>query len=187
MILAAAVFFLISALIDFPFNNSPSDYSDIIDTFWNRTTPQQLHEVVVGILYVTYVFEYPPICGLILWLGGWASGGSVGVYATLEFGVLFVFTILTAHYMYLFMKYLGLSDNRQLVYSIFAPSLIFYGAYNYDIVQTFFVVAALYLFPCQIQLEMERDCSGTSDFNKTFSCIAVAASSGRNFLTTGRD
>ena len=101
---------------------------------------------MVGIPYVTYVFEYPPVCGLILWLGGWASGGNVGVYATVEFGVLLVFTILTAHYMYLFMKYLGLSYNRQLVYLIFAPSLIFYGAYNYDIVQTFFVVLALYFF-----------------------------------------
>ena len=146
VILAAGVFFLISALIHFPFNSSPSYYSDIIDTFWYRTTPQQLHEIVVGIPYVTYVFEYPPVCGLILWLGGWASGGNVGVYATVEFGVLLIFTILTAHYMYLFTKYLGLSYNRQLVYSIFAPSLIFYGAYNYDIVQTFFVVLSLYVF-----------------------------------------
>jgi hypothetical protein len=146
VILAAGVFFLISALIHFPFNNSPSYYSDIVDTFWYRTTPQQLHEVVVGIPYVTYQFEYPPICGLILWLGGWASGGNIGTYATVEFAVLFVFTILTAHYMYQFMGYLGLSYNRQLMYSIFAPSLIFYGAYNFDIVQTFFVVLSLYFF-----------------------------------------
>jgi len=146
VILAAGVFFLISALIHFPFSNSPSYYSDIIDTFWYRTNPQGLQEVVVGIPYVTYVFEYPPVCGLILWLGGWASRGSIGVYATVEFGVLLVFTILTAHYVYQFMKHLGLSYNRQLIYSIFAPSLIFYGAYNFDIVQTFFVVLALYFF-----------------------------------------
>ncbi len=145
-ILAAAVFFLISALIHFPFNNSPSYYSDIVDTFWYRTTPQQLHEVVVGIPYVTYVFEYPPICGLILWLGGWMSGGYIGVYAAVEFTVLLVFTMLTAHFVYQFMGYLGLSYNRQLIYSIFAPSLIFFGAYNFDIVQTFFVVLSLYFF-----------------------------------------
>ena len=146
VIMAAGIFFLISALIHFPFSNSPSYYSDIIDTFWNRTNPQQLKEVVVGIPYVNYVFEYPPICGLILWLGGWASRGSIGVYATVEFGVLLIFTMLTAHYLFLFMKHLGLSYNRQLIYSIFAPSVIFYGAYNYDIVQTFFVVLALYFF-----------------------------------------
>lgn len=135
-----------SALIHFPFSNSPSYYSDIVDTFWYRTTPQGLHEVVVGIPYVTYVFEYPPICGLILWLGGWASRGSIGVYATIEFSILLIFTVLTAHYLFQFMSYLGLGYNRQLVYSIFAPSLIFYGAYNYDIVQTFFVVLTLYFF-----------------------------------------
>ncbi len=153
VILAAGTFFIISALIHYPFNNSPSYYSDIIDTFWYRTTPQQLKEVVVGIPYVTYVFEYPPICGLILWLGGWLSQGSLAVFAVVEFGALFVFTIFTAHYMYLFLKYLGLSYNRQLIYSIFAPSLIFYGAYNYDIVQTFFVVLTLYFFIARSNLK----------------------------------
>jgi hypothetical protein len=146
VILAAGVFFIMSAIIHFPFNNSPSYYSDIVDTFWFRMTSGNMHEVVVGIPYVTYMFEYPPICGLILWLGGWGSFGNEGLYAAIEFGVLFVFAIFTAHYLYLFMKQQGLNYNRQLVYSIFAPSIIFYGAYNYDIVQTFFVVVALYFF-----------------------------------------
>jgi hypothetical protein len=146
VIFAASVFFLISAILHFPFNNSPSYYSDIVTTFWFRMTGAGFHEVAVGIPYVTYMFEYPPVCGLILWAGGWASMGSEIIYTIVEFSILFLFTVLTAHYLYLFMKEMGLSYNKQLLYSIFAPSIIFYGAYNYDVVQTFFVVFALYFF-----------------------------------------
>ena len=146
VILAAAVFFLISAILHFPFNGTPSYYSDFVSTFWARSIGNSPHEVVVGIPYVTYMFEYPPICGLVIWLGGWASFGNVQIFAGVEFGVLLVFAILTAHYLFLFMKELGLSYNRQLIYSIFAPSIIFYGAYNFDIIQTSFVVIALYFF-----------------------------------------
>lgn len=155
VMLAAAMFFLISIIIHFPFANSPRYYSDFVDTFWTRTlVPQGPPEVVVGIPYFTYTFEYPPICGLILWLGGWISGGNLAIFSAVEFGVLFVFCILTAHVVYNFLGHLGLSYNRQLIYSIFAPSMIFYGAYNFDVVQTFFVILSLYLFIARSKLGM---------------------------------
>ncbi|MGI0091757.1 MAG: hypothetical protein ACREBS_08610 [Nitrososphaerales archaeon] len=155
VMLAAAMFFLISIIIHFPFANSPSYYSDFVDSFWGRTvTPQGPLEVVTGIPYVTYMFEYPPICWLILWLGGWASGGNEAIFCVVEFGVLFVFSVLTAHVVYNFLGHLGLSYNRQLIYSIFAPSLIFYGAYNFDVVQTFFVTLSLYLFIAKSKFKM---------------------------------
>src|SRR5574337_432412 len=42
-----------------PISNSPQYYSDFLDSFWARTTANGLREVVVGIPYVTYMFEYP--------------------------------------------------------------------------------------------------------------------------------
>ncbi len=146
VMMAAAMSFLVSILIHYPYPKTGAPfYSDILG-FWVRMTPSGLREVVVGIPYVTYYFEYPTICGLILWAGGWASRGSEQSFATVEFGILLIFAVLTAHFLYLFLSHLKLSHNRQLVYSVFAPALIFYGAYNYDIVQVFFVVLSLYLF-----------------------------------------
>jgi hypothetical protein len=147
IIMATGVFFLVSIIIHFPINSSPQFYSDFLGSFWGRMVGNSsVHEVVVGIPYITYMFEYPPICGLILWLGGWASGGSQTIFAAVEFGVLLLFTIMTSHIVYQFLGYLKLGHNRQLLFSVFAPSLLFYGAYNFDIVQTFFVVTSLYFF-----------------------------------------
>ncbi len=146
VMLATGVFFLMSILIHFPINNSPQYYSDFLGSFWGRTTSTGLREVVVGIPYVTYMFEYPPVCGLILWLGGWASGGNIDIFAIVEFGILLLFTVLISHFVYQFIGYLGQSRNKQLLFSVFTPSLLLYGAYNFDIVQTFFVVASLYFF-----------------------------------------
>lgn len=147
IMIAAAMSFLISILIHFPYaKTGPPFYSDIVGAFWTRLEPNGLREVVYGIPYVNYVFEYPPICGLILWFGGWESAGNLGAFAAIEFGILLIFSVLTAHYLYLFLDHLGLSHNRQLIFTIFAPTLIFYGAYNFDIVQVFFVVLSLYWF-----------------------------------------
>jgi hypothetical protein len=147
VIMATGVFFLTSIIIHFPINNSPQFYSDFLGSFWGRMVGNtQIHEVVVGIPYVDYMFEYPPICGLIVWLGGWASGGSQTVFAAIEFGILLIFAVLTSHVVYQFLGYLKLGHNRQLLFSIFAPSLLFYGAYNFDIVQTFFMILSLYWF-----------------------------------------
>src|SRR4029077_17262663 len=109
------------------------------------------HCVVAKILSFIYVFESPPICGLIVWLGGWASAGNQSIFAAVEFGILLVFAVLTSHIVYEFLGYLKLSHNRQLLFSIFAPSLLFYGAYNFDIVQTFFVILSLYFFMARKQ------------------------------------
>ena len=146
VMLSAATFFLASIFIHFPLNNSPLYYSDIVDTFWYGRNAGGVPYVISGIPYVTYFFEYPPVCGLILWLGGWASGGNVMVYSAVEFGVLLGFFLLLTHFTFLFMDRLHLNHTNQIIFSVFAPSILFYGAYNYDVVQTFFVVASLYFF-----------------------------------------
>lgn len=154
VMLATGVFFLVSILIHFPLNNSPQFYSDFLGSFWGRTTSSGLREVVVGIPYVTYMFEYPPICGLILWLGGWASQGNVYIFSTVEFGILLIVALFVSHFVYQFVGYLGLNRNRQLLYSVFAPSLLIYGAYNFDIVQSLFVVMSLYFFIARKQMKL---------------------------------
>src|SRR5579864_8418156 len=154
LMLATGVFFLVSILIHFPLNNSPQFYSDFLGSFWGRTTSSGLREVVIGVPYVTYMFEYPPICGLILWLGGWASQGNVYIFSIVEFGILLAVAVIISHIVYQFIGYLGLNRNRQLLYSVFAPSLLLYGAYNFDIVQTLFVVMSLYFFIARKQYKL---------------------------------
>ncbi len=173
IMLAAGVSFLVSILIHFPINNSPQFYSDFLGSFWGRSTPSGLREVVVGIPYVTYVFEYPPICGLILWLGGWASGGNVYIFSVIEFGILLIVALFMAHYVYQFLGYLGLNWNRQLLYSIFAPSLLLYGAYNFDIVQTLFVVMSLYFFMARKQMKWSALFLGLSIATKLSPALLV--------------
>lgn len=138
--LAATVAFLISALIHFPLQNSPTYYSDFVYSFWGRSG------ILTGVPYVNYMFEYPPISGIVLWAGAWGSHGSEFVFLIIEYGILFAFMLFTAHVVYQFLKYLGLNHNRQLLFSIFVPSVIFYGAYNFDLIQSFFTVLCLYLF-----------------------------------------
>lgn len=154
VMLATGVFFLMSILIHFPLNNSPEFYSDFLGSFWGRQTSTGLREVVVGIPYVTYMFEYPPICGLIVWLGGWASQGNVYIFSLVEFGILLIAAVITTHFVYQFSGYLGLNRNRQLLFSVFAPSLLIYGAYNFDIIQTMFTVLSLYVFLARKQMKL---------------------------------
>jgi len=161
--LGAAAFFLMSILIHFPINNSPRYYSDIIDTFWyGRVNANNVPYVVSGIPYVTYNFEYPSICGLILWLGGWLSGGSVTTYAIVEFGTSFIFFIALTHITFQFLEYLNLGHTKQLIFSVFAPSILLYGAYNYDTIQTFLVIAALYLFVARSKIDLSAIMIGLS-------------------------
>src|SRR3984893_2787473 len=155
VMMATGVFFLTSIIIHFPINNSPQFYSDFLGSFWGRMIGNSnIHEVVTQIPYIDYMFEYPPICGLIVWLGGGAGAGNPFALSPIEFGILLIFAVLTSHVVYQFLGYLKLGHNRQLLFSIFAPSLLFYGAYNFDIIQTFFVILSLYFFIARKQTNL---------------------------------
>jgi uncharacterized membrane protein len=39
-----------------------------------------------------------------------------------------------------------LDQNLQWIFTIYVPSVILFGAYNFDIIQTFFLILALYLY-----------------------------------------
>ncbi|MHB1908663.1 MAG: hypothetical protein ACYCQJ_07290 [Nitrososphaerales archaeon] len=141
VMIASSSFFLFSALLHFPASGLPPLYSDIVNVFWF-----QRPYILSGVPYVNYVFEYPPICGLILWLGASASGGNLYIFTLVEFSILFAFMVFLTHVLYKFISALGIDHNRQLLFVAFAPSILIYGAYNFDIVQTALVTFALYLF-----------------------------------------
>ena len=125
VMMGTAVFFLVSIIIHFPINNSPQFYSDFLGSFWGRMVGNtQIHEVVAGIPYVDYMFEYPPICGLIVWLGGWASGGSQSIFAAIEFGILLIFAVLTSHVVYQFLGYLKTESQPPVAFFGFRPLAI---------------------------------------------------------------
>lgn len=168
VMLSSCAFFALSALLHFPGRSGPPLYSDIIDAFW-----YQRPWILTGIPYVSYVFEYPPLCGLILWVGAWASGGNVNLYAAIEFGILFFFMLLLTHVLYKFMEGLGVEHNKQLIYVVFAPSFLIFGVYNFDIVQAALVVLALYMFVQARRVDASALALGLSIATKTAPLLLV--------------
>jgi hypothetical protein len=169
LILAAScTFFTISALLHFPGRSGPPLYSDIINVFW-----YQRPYILTGIPYVSYIFEYPPLCGLILWAGAWGSGGNVDIFAGIEFGILFAFMLLLTHVLYMFIRRLGVEHNRQLLYVAFAPSFLIYGVYNFDIVQTALVTLSLYYYIVPRRFDYSAISLGLSIATKTSPLLLV--------------
>ncbi len=143
MIVAAVGVFVASAIFHWPTFHI---YSDITTSFWNRTNSAGVPYLTYEIPYVGYVFEYPPVCGLVVWLGGWLSGGNLQVYAGVEFTILGIFFVLTANYLYKFLEKLGINQNLQFFFTLFVPSAFAFAAYNFDVIETFFIVLSLYLY-----------------------------------------
>ena len=168
IMLASIAMFSISALLHYPGRSGPPLYSDLISVFWYQR-PYITH----GIPYVTYVFEYPPVCGLILWAGAWGSQGNSDVFAVIEFSILFLFMILLSHVLYLFIQKLRLDSNRQLLYVAFAPSFLIYGIYNFDIVQAALVILGLYLFIVSKKYDSSALIMGLSVATKTAPALLV--------------
>jgi hypothetical protein len=168
VMLSSCAFFALSALLHFPGRVGPPLYSDIINVFWF-----QRPYILTGIPYVSYLFEYPPLCGLILWAGAWGSQGNVDLYATIEFGILFLFMVLLTHVLYRFLGSLGIEHNRQLLYVAFAPSFLIYGVYNFDIVQACLVTVCLYFFIVKRRLYSSALTLGLSIATKTAPILLV--------------
>jgi uncharacterized membrane protein len=168
IMLSASAFFIMSALLHFPGRSGPPLYSDLINVFW-----YQRPWILTGIPYINYMFEYPPLCGLILWAGAWGSAGSVDLFAIIEFAILFTFTLLMTHVLYLFMEYLGIDHGKQLTYVAFAPSFLIYGVYNFDIVQAALVTFALYLFIAKRRMDSSALALGLSIATKTAPALLV--------------
>jgi hypothetical protein len=169
-ILAAAIVFAISAIGHWPHFGATSD---ITTFFWGRTNSNGIPYLAYEIPYIGYVFEYPPVCGLVLWLAGSSSGGNIYVYAAIVFAVLGACFVLTAHFLYNFLNYLRLDHNLQWLFTIFVPSVVIFGAYNFDIIQAFFVILALYFFIARDRPFLSSLALGLAIGTKLFPIILV--------------
>ncbi|MEM2021662.1 MAG: hypothetical protein QXP80_05510 [Zestosphaera sp.] len=110
--------------------------------------------------YVDYVFEYPPVVGLLWFLTTCASftmsskltltvseffNTALSINYTLQSLILASFTVLTFH----FIRRIALTSDRPLQRSlllIVLPSTILYTTYNWDAVASGLAVASLYAF-----------------------------------------
>jgi Glycosyltransferase family 87 len=169
-ILSAGIVFAISAIGHWPNFGATSD---ITTSFWGRTNGNGVPYLTYEIPYVGYIFEYPPVCGLILWLAGWSSGGNLYAYTAIVFVVLGACFVLSAHFLYNFLNYLKLDHNLQWLFTIFVPSVVIFGAYNFDIIQTFFVILALYFFIAQNRPFLSAAALGMAIGTKLFPIVLV--------------
>jgi hypothetical protein len=170
VIFASVLVFLASAILHWP---SFHIYSDIINAFWSRTNSAGVPFLTYEIPYTQYIFEYPPICGLVIWVGGWLSGGSLTNYALIEFTILGIFFVSTTHVLYKFLERLKLNHNLQLLFSLLVPSAVAFAAYNFDVIETFFIVLSLYLYVCLGRAKLSSISLGLAVATKLYPILLV--------------
>ncbi|PUA34303.1 MAG: hypothetical protein B9J98_00175 [Candidatus Terraquivivens tikiterensis] len=136
IIVSATLSFTSSYLLHHP--KIPGDiYSDIV-SFWYRPLVNG-----VRIPYVQEGFEYPPLSGLIVYVSSLVGGGGLVPYYNTFSLVLFSF------YMLLVLTVLKVMEEKNVpliyafIYLIFAPSVIYYLNYNFDVVFAAFLVLSL--------------------------------------------
>lgn len=89
------------------------------------------------------------------------------------FLVLGAFFVLSAHLLYNFLNHLKLDHNLQWIFTIFVPSVVIFGAYNFDIIQAFFVILALYLFIAQDKPSTSAGALGFAIGTKLFATVLI--------------
>lgn len=138
IVVVTTAVFILSTIVHSP-SISPNIYSDLV-SFWGRT------EVADGLIpYVDFVFEYPQLCGLMTYVSASLGRAPEAYYALMSF-FLYLFTMGSAVLTYLLAKESGFDTGRIYRYFLLAPSMIIYLVYNFDIINAFFVLLALYTF-----------------------------------------
>lgn len=171
VIISAVVLFTLSAIMHWP---NLGTTSDITTSFWkDRVNAAGVPYVTYEIPYVQYVFEYPPICGIVLWIAGWSSFGNLYVYTGIMFVILGIFFVLNAHFLYKFLVCLHFDHNLQLLCTIFIPSVVVFGAYNFDFIQAFFMVVSLYFFVARRKTSWSAFFLGLSIATKLFPALLI--------------
>ncbi len=148
MLLIATTIWIYSSILKLPFI-VPSNYSDV-GYLWIRDVYQNHHNMAIP--YVDYKLEYPPIIGLIIWLGQ-AIGtyapivlDSYNTYMVAESVLQFPFAIGTLYNTYILCDRLRINNKR--IYLYFLTSLVFiiYGFYNWDFIVAYFVSLSILWF-----------------------------------------
>jgi hypothetical protein len=106
----------------------------------------------MGIPYVDYKLEYPPIIGGIIWLGQ-AIGTYLPVvidqwntYTVAESILQFPFVVGTVYNIYMLCEKLRIDKKRIYLYLITTLTFIIYGFYNWDFVVAYFVSLSIWFY-----------------------------------------
>lgn len=114
-------------------------YSDVFNE--DRINPATAFKLP----YLEVPIEYPIITGFFIYLM-WFFGNSLLGYAILSYIFLTVFAVITVLILYKLCDLLNINKSRLWRFFVFAPSLLFFGIYNWDIIAVMFMVLAIYFF-----------------------------------------
>ena len=108
-------------------------YSDIAGFFQQASAP--------GFPYLEKNIEYPPLIGIFMhWMG--QLGKTQVSYYILSVLFLIFFAALATYFLYKILP--AENRDRLIIYWIFAPSMLVFLTYNWDIISILFVAAAFY-------------------------------------------
>jgi len=148
MLLVASTLWIYTSILKFPFI-VPSNYSDV-GYLWIRDVYEGHHNM--GIPYVEYKLEYPPVIGGIIWIGQ-ASGtyapiilDEYNTYMVVESILQYPFLIGTVYNIYMLCEKLGLDKKRIYLYMLSTLTFVIYGFYNWDFIVAYFVTLAIWLY-----------------------------------------
>ena len=114
-------------------------YSDVFNG--DRIDPS----VAAKIPYVEKPIEYPVITGFFIYLM-WFLGKNLLGYAILTYIFLSLFAAITGIFLYKLINLLKSNSSRVWLFFVFAPSMIIFSVYNWDIIAVMFMTLALYFF-----------------------------------------
>jgi hypothetical protein len=148
MLVVATTIWIYTSLTKLPFM-SPSNYSDV-GYLWFRDVYQGQHNM--GIPYVDFKLEYPPIIGGIIWIGQ-----AVGTYLPLvldryntymvaESILQYPFVIGTIYNIYLLCEKLQIDKKRIYLYLLSTLTFVIYGFYNWDFIVAYFVSLSILFY-----------------------------------------
>lgn len=102
-------------------------------------------ELAKRIPYVESPVEYPIITGFFIYLM-WFLGKNLFGYAILTWLFLTLAAVITATTLYQLCDLLNVDKKRLVMFFAFAPSLLVFGIYNWDIIAVMFMVLAIHFF-----------------------------------------
>jgi uncharacterized membrane protein len=148
VLIASTMIFSFSVWEHMP-NIMPNHYSDITSVFWREGIGQGAH----AIPYIQYVFEYPVIVGVLVYLCSFAGrslgssfSSSMAYYTFLMNFTLYFFALGTVIIIYKLAKLINVDKARIWKFFIIMPSFIMFIVYNWDIIAVFFTALSLYFF-----------------------------------------
>ncbi len=141
LILALAVSsYALSYVIHFP--DIPGNiYSDIVSFYFRDPLIKD-----VKIPYIELDFEYPPLAGLMVYLAAVIGRGELVPYYIAISTMLFVFYIVLVLTVTMILLERSCSKLYLFIFLIFAPSIIVYGNYNFDIAFTALLMLSIWIF-----------------------------------------